>query len=143
MRQLLMRLPKFLLVLCLLALAGGAWASKKSNNLERNQYTWSGAIRWGEFEQAQNLIDAGYRKEHPVSALELERYKQVQVTSYRDVGSSMDAKAGIAVRDIEIGVINRHTQAERTVRYREQWRWDPESKNWWLHSGLPDFWDGM
>ncbi|SFL13681.1 hypothetical protein [Lysobacter sp. cf310] len=138
-----MRLLKVLLLLCLCAVAGGALASKKTNELERNQYAWSGAVRWGEFEQAQNLIDPIYRKAHPVTALELERYKQVQVSSYRDVGSSLDKERGLAVRDIEIGVINRHTQAERTVRYREEWRWDPIAKTWWLTSGLPDLWDGM
>ena len=47
------------------------------------------------------------------------------------------------MRDIQIGVINRHTQAERSVRYREQWRWDPEAKTWWVTSGLPDLWAGQ
>ena len=55
-----------------------------------------------------------------MSDLELARYQQVQITAYRDRGSSVDKKAGVAVRDVEIGVVNRHTQAERTVRYREQ-----------------------
>ena len=39
-------------------------------------------------------------------------------------------------------MVIRHTQAERTVRYREEWRWDEASKNWWLVSGMPDLWDG-
>jgi len=138
-----MRLFKVLLLLCLCAVAGGALASKKTNELDKNQYAWSGAIRWGEFEQAQNLIDPRVRKDQPVSALQLERYKQVQISSYRDVGSSLDKERGLAVRDIEIGVINRHTQAERTIRYREEWRWDDLAKTWWLTSGLPDLWDGM
>jgi hypothetical protein len=36
------------------------------------------------------------------------------------------------MRDIEIGVINRNTLAERTVRYRERWRYDEAAKTWWL-----------
>jgi hypothetical protein len=40
-------------------------------------------------------------------------------------------------------VVNRHTQAERTVRFREQWRWDEEAKTWWTTGGLPDLWDGQ
>jgi len=46
------------------------------------------------------------------------------------------------VREIEIGVINRHTLAERTLRYRERWRWDPEAGSWWIEGGLPDLWAG-
>ena len=44
------------------------------------------------------------------------------------------------IRDIEIGVINRNTLAERTVRYRERWRYDEAAKTWWLVTGLPDLW---
>ncbi|RPE80232.1 hypothetical protein [Vulcaniibacterium tengchongense] len=138
-----MRLPLIAAALLgLLLVAGPAAASRKSDALERNQYAWSGAIRWGDFEGALNLIDPAYRQAHPVTELELERYRQVQITAYRDRGASADMKAGEAVREIEIGVVNRHTQAERTVRYREQWRWDPEARTWWLTSGLPDLWDG-
>ena len=46
------------------------------------------------------------------------------------------------MRGIEIGVINRHTLAERTLRYRERWRWDPEGGSWWIEGGLPDLWAG-
>jgi hypothetical protein len=77
-----------------------------------------------------------------VTDLELKRYEQVQITAYRERSSSADKKGGVALRDIEIGVVNRHTQAERTVRYREEWRWDEATKNWWLMSGMPDLWDG-
>ncbi|MFC3551886.1 hypothetical protein ACFOLC_12825 [Lysobacter cavernae] len=137
------RLIQAALLLCLLAVAGGAVASRKTDKLDANQYAWSGAIRWGDFEGAWNLVDPKIREAQPVSDLEFERYKQVQITSYRDRGSNLDKKAGTAVRDVEIGVVNRHTLAERSVRYREQWRWDEEGKTWWLTTGLPDLWDGL
>ena len=140
-----MRLTKILLLAVLallLAAAAPAFARSKMDQLQANQYAWSGAIRWGDFEGALSLIEPGYREAHPVSDLELKRYEQVQITAYRERNSSADKKGGIALRDIEIGVVNRHTQAERTVRYREEWRWDEASKNWWLVSGMPDLWDG-
>jgi hypothetical protein len=59
------------------------------------------------------------------------------------MGTSTDFEAGTSVRDVEIGVINRHTMAERVVRYRETWRWDEEGKAWWVTSPLPDLWDGQ
>lgn len=139
------RLAPTALLLPLLALAGCATTlnTTQRDALDRNQYAWSAAIRWGDFDGAVNLIDPARMRENPPSAIELERYKQVQISTYRDVGESRDFEAGTAARDIDIGVINRHTQAERTVRYREQWRWDPEKKTWWLTSGLPNLWAGQ
>jgi hypothetical protein len=142
-----MRLLKHVLMAGLVAvtacLAGCASLGPKNDALERSQYAWSGAIRWGDFEGAWSLIDPEHREEHPLTELELERYKQIQVSAYRDVGSVADLDAGTAVRDIEIGVINRHTLAERSTRYREQWRYDEEGKRWWLTSGMPDLWGGQ
>ena len=130
------------LLAALFAMTGVAAPRGKMDKLQANQYAWSGAIRWGDFEGALSLIEPGYREEHPVSDLELKRYEQVQITAYRERNSSADKKGGVALRDVEIGVVNRHTQAERTVRYREEWRWDEEAKTWWLVTGLPDLWDG-
>jgi hypothetical protein len=134
--------PAFV-ALCLLTLVACASIANQSTKLDQAQYAWSGAIRWGDFEGAVNLIDPKVREKMEVTPLQLERYKQVQISSYRDVGASSDMDAGTAVRDIEIGVINRHTMAERTVRYREVWRWDAEAKAWWLTSTLPDLWEGQ
>lgn len=137
-----MRLLKIFVFAALLGLAGCATMANEGDKLEKAQYAWSAAIRWGDFEGAVNLIDPKLRDRDPPTAVEMERYKQVQVSAYRDVGASADLKGGTATRDIEIGVINRHTQAERSVRYREQWRWDPAAKTWWLTTGLPDLWAG-
>lgn len=142
-----MRLLQLVVMMCALAvvplLGGCASAGREANALDRAQYAWSGAIRWGDFEGARNLVDPEHRKAHPMTPLQLARYDQVQISSYRDVGSDRDIAAGTAVRDIEIGVINRHTLAERIVRYRENWRWDAVAGNWWLQSDLPDLWDGQ
>ncbi len=138
-----MRALKMFLSAALLGVAGCASMGNEGNLLDTAQYAWSGAIRWGDFEGAMNLVDPKLRGEHPPTSMELERYKQVQISAYRDLGASADLKAGTATRDIEIGVINRHTQSERRVRYREQWRWDPAAKTWWLTTGLPDLWSGQ
>ena len=130
-------------LLFLLALTGCASTSNQSNKLDQAQYAWSAAIRWNDFEGAINLIDPKVREKAPLTPLQLERYKQVQISSYRDLGASSDFEAGTAVRDIEMGVINRHTLTERTVRYRETWRWDAEAKAWWVTSPLPDLWEGQ
>lgn len=132
-------LGALVLVACL---AGCASAGTAANALDTTQYAWSGAIRWGDFAGARNLVDPKVRELKPLSELEMKRYDQIQVSSYRELGASRDIKGGRAVRDIEIGVINRHTMAERVVRYREDWRWDEAAGGWWLASDLPDLWAG-
>jgi len=124
----------------LLALAGCASTGKQMSALERAQYTWSAAIRWGDFEGAWNLVDPEFRKVVLLGDTHFERYKQIQVSHYRDLASRPGETE--AMREIEIGVVNRHTMAERTMRYTEQWRYDAETKTWWVTSGLPDFWAG-
>lgn len=138
-----MRLFKLVTLLFVLALPGCASVGREADALDAAQYAWSAAIRWGDFEDGLTMIDPEYQRAHPITPIELARYEQVQVSSYRDVGSDRDIAAGTAVRDIDIGVVNRHTLAERSVRYREQWRWDKAAGRWLLMGGLPDFWDGQ
>lgn len=128
------------LLLGLAVLAGPALAGPAERALPLTQAAWASAIRWGDFEGAVNLLDPQLRAAQAPSSIEAARYRQVQISSYRDRGASVDFKAGQAVRDVEIGVINRNTMAERTVRYRETWRWDAKSRTWWVTSGLPDLW---
>lgn len=138
------RLLRLLPFLALLVLAGCAsMKGTQSDALDRAQYAWSAAVRWNDFDGAVNLIDPEKRATLTPTALQMERYKQVQISSYRDSGASTDMAAGTSVRDIQIGVINRHTQSERTVRYRETWRWDAQAHTWWNTSGLPDLWEGQ
>jgi hypothetical protein len=124
-----------------LAVMGDAVAQRRATKLEQVQAAWSSSIRWSEFEAAWQLIDPELRAEHPLTELELERYRQLRVSSYREGGNG-ELEDGTVVRTAEIGVVNRHTQAERTVRYQERWRWDAEAKRWWQVAGMPDFWEG-
>lgn len=139
------RLLRLLALTSVFVLAGCAslQGGTQRDALDRAQYAWSAAVRWNDFEGAVNMIDPEQRAKLVPTALQMERYRQVQISAYRDVGTSTDMKAGTSVRDIQIGVINRHTQAERSLRYREAWRWDPEARTWWNTSGLPDLWDGQ
>ena len=132
-------LLRCLLACCLVVLAGCPKSASKGSALDETQYAYSAAIRWGDFEGAWNLVDPEVRKERPLTDIDFSRYKQVQISGYRDQGGAVSPQ-GEVMRDIEIGVINRNTLAERTVRYRERWRYDEAAKTWWLVSGLPDLW---
>ncbi len=129
------------LVLLLALLAGCATGGRQRTVLEETQYAYSAAIRWGDFEGAWQLVDPDYRKASPMTDLQFERYKQIQVSGYSDLATQVGD--GTAKREIQIGVINRNTMAERSIRYTESWRYDVEAKTWWVTGGLPDFWAGQ
>lgn len=135
-------IPCMLLLAGATLLAGCASLDPKAESLDRAQYAWSGAIRWGDFDGATSLIDPAHLEKHPVTGLDLRRYEQVEISHYRDQGASQNLETGTASRDIEIGVVNRHTLTERRVDYRETWRYDAAADRWWNTSGLPDLWDG-
>ena len=135
----LIALPLLLAAMSLQAAGPGRAQSAK---LAQTQAAYVAAVRWSDFEAAENFIDPQQRQAHPLGDVQRERYRQVQVSSYRERSSSMDAE-GMLERRIEMGVINRNTQAERTVLVTERWRWDPEAKRWWQMQGLPDLWQGQ
>lgn len=137
------KLLRVLLLLCLLLPSASVLASGKgrTRGLEEAQYAWSAAVRWGDFEGAWNLVAPQQRQAHPLSDIDFSRYKQVQISSYRDLGSRA-LEDGAVEREIEIGVFNRNTMVERTVRFRERWHYDPQTKTWWQDNGLPDLWRG-
>lgn len=112
------------------------------NKLADLQNIYAAALRWSDFEGASTLLDPEYQQANPLTDLKLERYKQIQVTGYRELGSN-EQNDGTVVRDIDMSVINRNTQVERTLRYREKWRWDKQAKRWWVTGGLPDLWNGQ
>ena len=139
-------MPRLLLrclLLCCLALLAGCpkTHASKGSALDEVQYDYSAAIRWGDFEGAWNLVDPKVRAEKPLTDIDFSRYKQIKISGYTDLGGTVEP-SGVVVRDVEIGVINLNTQAVRTVRYRERWRYDEAAKTWWLVSGLPDLWQG-
>src|SRR3546814_2346914 len=98
-----MRKFTVILVAIVLALAGCASASKKSKSLDATLYAYAGAIRWGEFERAWEMVDPQVRKEHPLSDLEWSRFAQVQITSYKVQASAPTADGDIA-QAVQIGV---------------------------------------
>lgn len=137
-----MRMLKWSALLGLvLSLSACASSRPQMSELEKRQYAYSAAIRWGDFEGAWSMVDPKYREQNPMTELEFSRYQQVQVSGYRDLAAQAVPERS-AVREIQIGVINKNTMAERTLRYTEQWRYDAEAKTWWITDGLPDFWKG-
>ena len=106
--------------------------------LETAQFKYASAIRWSEFEIAWSHLDPSYRNENPLSDLEKERFKQIQITGYEKKSEDF-LPDGSVEQSVAIRLINRNTQAERIVLDTQIWRWNEKAKRWWLTTGLPDF----
>jgi hypothetical protein len=126
-----------LVIVLLLSMAGTAMAAMpKKSVLEKNQYAYSAALRWGDFEGAWSMVDPKVREEKPISAADHLRYEQIQIVGYREI-SKMPGPDETELREIELEFVHRSTNSRRSVRYTEVWRFDTKARNWWI-AGLPD-----
>ena len=127
----------FLFLTALLALTGCFQAKNNALLLEDTLANYASAIRWGNMEDALGFVDPEILKTHPVTKLDLERYRQVQITTYND--SPPVRINDLEVRQVvEIGLVNTNTQAARSIIDKQVWRLDEKANRWWLVSGLPD-----
>ena len=127
----------FLVLVSLGLLAGCATQKSKGDLLEATLESYAATIRWGNFEDATAFVDPETLKAHPLTSLDLERYRQVRISGYnaqpaRPLGD--DEIALVA----EIVLTNNNTQGVRSVLDRQRWRYDEKAKRWWLVTGLPD-----
>lgn len=131
-----------LLSLLVAAIAAAGPSRSQRAKLVKFQDAYTAAMRWSDFDTAQEFVDPAVREARPLSDLEHARYRQVQISGYREIGAGVAADGDIE-RRIEVRVINRNTQAERQIQVVERWRWDPQAKRWYQTQGLPDLWQGQ
>lgn len=131
------RIPSILAVLTVLMLAGCA-TQKRSDTLTTTLNAYGSTLRWGDFQSAAQFLDPAIRTKHPLSDLDIARYKQVRVSEYDDGSGPVPAGENGVQQTVRISVINVHTQTERTIVDHQTWHYDEKAKHWWLTSGLPD-----
>jgi len=124
----------FALVL-LLALPGTGEARRKNAQLLFDDY--NNALRWSDYDRAWMYVDPEIRQSNPLTDLERKRYEMVEMTSVT-VRSQTVAADGSVDQVVEIKMIGKYTQRERTITDHQHWRWDAKAKHFWLVSGLPD-----
>ena len=118
-------------VLPVLLLAACASKRPDGNKLNAALYDYASAIRWGELDAALSHVDPEYRTKHPLDSIERARFAQLQVSGYY-VRQNREDASGRILQTVEIRLVNRHTQTERTVVDHQVWRWDEEARRWWL-----------
>ncbi len=126
-----------LLAVVLLALAGCFPAKKNMLLLDDTLSSYGTAIRWGNMEDALSFVDPEVLKAHPLTKLDLDRYHQVQITTYNDQPPVRVNELEVH-QVVEIGLVNTNTQAARSIIDKQVWRLDEKANHWWLMSGLPD-----
>ena len=109
----------------------------KETILEETLKNYAATIRWGDMLQAQAFVDPAYRQAHPLSDLDMQRYRQVQVTAYNDQPAAPLNENEVA-QTVEIGLVNVNTQGARSIVDHQVWHYDDKQKHWWLMTGLPD-----
>ena len=131
-----------LVLLALLALlpfvAAAAEPGRKARAaFESTHNAWAGAMRWGDNEERLAFLDV--LAQDGVDDFSLRRWDQIRISGYRERARRSDPQGRVRLR-AEVGLINIHTQAERTVVVEELWEWLPEQGGWRLVSGLPALW---
>ena len=110
----------------------------KETVLEDTLKLYAATMRWGDdMTQGLGFIDPEYLKLHPVSELDLQRYKQIKVTAYDDAPAAPISETEVR-QVVQISFINVNTQTMRSVVDNQVWRYDEKAKRWWLTTGLPD-----
>ncbi|WP_243050758.1 hypothetical protein [Dyella sp. RRB7] len=127
-----------LLVVLSMLLLGGCATDQRSDSLTNTLNAYASTVRWGDFQGALQFVDPKVRDAHPLSTLELARYQQYKVSGYDEGNGPIPNGKDEVTQVVQINLVNVNTQSERTVTDHQTWRYDAQSKHWWLLTGLPD-----
>lgn len=111
--------------------------SGKNRALTDTLRSYGATLRWNGIEGGEVFLDPKYREEHPLTSIDIGRYKQVRLADYSEQ-SPIPTSENEVQQTVEISLINRNTQIVRSLVDRQTWRYDEEAKRWWLMTGLPD-----
>lgn len=133
-----MRRITLILIVLTGALLAGCATQKRSSTLTTTLEAYGSTLRWGDFQTASKFIDPKVLKKDPLSELDMARYKQVRISDYDSGSGPVPIDDTHVQQVVHIGLINIHTQVERSLIDRQTWRYDEKDQHWWLTSGLPD-----
>ena len=126
------------ILLSTVLLLSGCATDKRGDALTHTMIEYANAVRWDGFEAAEQFVDPKVRAAHPLTDLDRERFKQVQVSDYDDGNGPIPAGENEVRQVVQISLTNVHTQSVRTIVDHQLWRYDPQKNHWWLESGIPD-----
>lgn len=128
---------KYILILAAIILAGCATTEKdmRMETLTKTTDKYRSAIRWGLYETADNLREAGGDKDQS----DIERLKKIKVTAYKSVHQDVSEDGTEAKHIIEIKYYHIDYMVEKTIIDKQLWKYNSDKKTWHLQGGLPEF----
>ncbi|WPL16174.1 hypothetical protein Thiowin_01127 [Thiorhodovibrio winogradskyi] len=107
---------------------------RKHRLLESATSGYRQAIRWGYHDAALQFIAPEKRPEEPSKLLE-----NIRVTGYEVVRAPVILEDNKAEQLVRIEYVLTDRQQLKTLADRQHWRYDEDTSNWWLASGMPAF----
>ena len=142
--ELILQRQKNWCLLCLLCigLVGCSWFTEMNRNhkFETRERLFSQAIRWSEFERAQEFIRTrNNRPQNPDFAY----LNQIKVTKYQNTNIAPQENFDEQNLDIilvyEIDYFVKDSYKMKHQRYKQLWWYDESVENWFLDTDLPKF----
>jgi hypothetical protein len=132
--------PLAALTLTVLAavLLGGCATYKEDRKLEALEaatIAYAAALRWGYYETAIGYLHPDKRKVVDVP----KDLTNIRVTRYDVVQPPIPSSDQTAVQVVQIDYLHQDVQRMKSLSDRQEWRYDPATRTWWLYSGLPAF----
>lgn len=131
-------IPRALLMLLVAILLAGCPQTQEDKSLSKTLSEYETFVRWAQWDAATNFVAAEYQQEHPITRLDLERLRLFRVTQYLVRSSTPVDNGDGLLQMVEIRMFNKNQARERTITDEQYWKYDQDSKRWFLHSGLPD-----
>ncbi len=127
-----------ILVLGMATLLSGCPQTKEDKDLTDTLSKYETVVRWSQWDAAIDFVSRDYLEENPVTRLDLDRLRLFRVTQYavRSAAPVDEGKGLIQV--VEIRMFNKNQARERSIIDEQHWKFNEETKRWFLHSGLPD-----
>jgi hypothetical protein len=120
------------------AFAGGCATyreDRKQDALEAATNAYAAALRWGYYETAIGYLHPDKRKVVDVP----KELPNIRVTRYDVVQPPIPSGELTSVQVVQIDYLYVDAQRMKSLSDRQEWRYDPATKTWWLYSGLPVF----
>jgi len=95
---------------------------------------YASAIRWGEFEKAQEFVNPAKRK-----PLDLNWLQNIHVSSYDIVYRKENLGGNIYEMTVDIHYFLESEGVEKVLVDHQVWRYNPDGEKMILESGLPEF----
>ena len=132
------RILRTLLVLLLLACLSACVPPKRDKALEPRLQQYESMVRWSQWDGAASFLAPEYLEESPPSNLDMERLRLFKVTNYTIRSAAPLGEGDQFTQMVEIRMFNRNQAVEKVILDQQLWKYDEETENWWLHSGLPN-----